>query len=119
MFSLVNSARSENGLEPYGWDDKLNKIARLKAEDMAKSGNISHVSETYGTPFQMLKSLYAPYKNASENISTSASVYSAHASIMARPQNRANVFARYDKMGVGVVRSENYGEIIVQLFVRE
>ncbi|MDR1067045.1 MAG: CAP domain-containing protein [Clostridiales bacterium] len=119
MFSLVNASRAEHGLTPYEWDGELNAIARLKAEDIANSENISHVSEKYGTPFKMLKSMYAPYKSASENIVAGESAYYAHAAMMSKPQNRANILARYDKMGVGVAKSELHGEVIVQMFVRD
>lgn len=120
LFALVNADRSENKLPPYAWDEKLNKVAQIKAEDMVKNKYFGHSSETYGTPFQMLKGLKIAYKSASENLAGNNSVQNAHIKIMSHPANRTNIInTRFTKMGVGIANSEEYGKIIVQLFIQE
>ncbi|PIC64013.1 hypothetical protein CSV79_08825 [Sporosarcina sp. P13] len=49
-------------------DPALNRIARAKAEDMAKNGKISHTSPTYGTTEGLLKTFDYKYKEYGENI---------------------------------------------------
>lgn len=120
-FTIANRARKENGLTLFEWDEKLNALAQLKAEDMHKNGYFGHYSPVYGTPFAMLKQVggYA-YKTASENVAGSISVESAMASIMASPSHRSNILnSRFNKMGVGIVDDDKYGKIVVQLFIEE
>ena len=53
--SLTNSERKAAGLGSLTLDSQLSKLARMKAEDMAKNGYFSHTSPTYGLAFNMMK----------------------------------------------------------------
>lgn len=120
LFALTCAERSANGLPAFAWDERLNKVAQVKAADMILHGYFGHDSPGYGTPFQMLKKLDVPYKSASENIVAASSVDSAHYAVMNRPAYRAGVLnAHFGKMGVGVANSEEYGKIVVQIFIQE
>lgn len=120
IFSLTNRARLENELTPFIWDENLNNIARLKAEDMEKHNYFGHHSITYGTPFKMLRDMGVVYRGASENIIGNSDLESAHEMVMASPAHRGNILSpRFNKMGIGIVESERYGKIIVQLFIQE
>ncbi len=120
IFNLANKAREENNMEMFEWDEKLNSIAQLKAEDMQKNAYFGHYSKNYGTPFAMLKKLGVSYKTASENVAGSISVQSAMASIMQSPSHRSNILnTRFNKMGVGIVDDADYGKIVVQIFIEE
>lgn len=121
IFSMANKARLENKMQGFVWDEKLNRTAQLKAEDMKANGYFGHYSEIYGTPFAMLKQTGGfSYKTASENIAGSISVESAMASIMSSPSHRSNILnSRFNKMGVGIVDDAKYGKIVVQMFIEE
>lgn len=120
LFDLANKARLEGGLKPFEWDERLNEIALLKAKDIAEGKYFGHFSPKYGTPFKMLKNMGIEYNSASENIAGGKDIDKAHSSIMASPSHRGNILnRRFNKMGVGICESKEYGYIMVQLFVEE
>ncbi len=120
LFSLANNERIENGLSPYKWDEKLNEAAQLKADDMAKNNYLSHYSESYGTPFKMLKEQDIRFMLASENIGINTTITSAHSAFLDNAFNRFNILNKsYTKMGVGIANSQEYGKIVVEIFIRE
>lgn len=105
ILNLVNRQRSAQGLKSLSLDSALNNAATLKAQDMADKGYFDHTSPTYGTPFQMLKSLGISYRSAGENIAkgqkTPEAVMNAW---MNSSGHRANILnSSYGKLGVGYV----------------
>ena len=54
---LVNEIRKQNSLKELTYDWQLSRVARIKSEDMRDNKYFSHTSPTYGTPFQMIKTL--------------------------------------------------------------
>ena len=66
MAKLINQARSEAGLSPLVVDSTLSGLARIKAQDMASNGYLSHKSPTYGSLNDMLKA--AGVSCAAENL---------------------------------------------------
>jgi uncharacterized protein YkwD len=48
VFELVNEKRTENGLEPLTWDDRLSSAARHHLVEMAVLGYFTHESPTPG-----------------------------------------------------------------------
>lgn len=105
VLQLVNAERSKVGLQPLsGGYSELNKSARLKATDMAKTGQMSHQSPTLGSPFDLMRSVGVTYKSAGENIAmgqkTPAEVMKAW---MNSPGHKANILNRsYTHLGVGI-----------------
>ena len=61
VFNLINKQRTNNGLTALKIDEEVQKVARIKAEDMVTNNYFSHQSPTYGSPFDMLKSLKISY----------------------------------------------------------
>ena len=53
--ALVNKERAKSGLQPLKMDWELQRIARVKACDMANKNYFSHDSPTYGSPFDMME----------------------------------------------------------------
>ncbi|MDR1642532.1 MAG: CAP domain-containing protein [Clostridiales bacterium] len=122
FFGLVNEARIKEGLEPYTWDERLNKVAKLKANDMIKNKYFNHSSPEYGTPFIMLKNLGILYKTASENIAKDTSPESAFQKMMDSLPHRSNLTsARFNKMGVASSDEPNEEgkTLMVQIFIEE
>lgn len=117
MLSLVNQARSKAGSKPLHIDASLSKLARMKAQDMVNKGYFSHTSPTYGTPYEMLKAYGVHYSYAGENLAGAATVQSAHDNLMDSPGHRDNLLNQdFTRVGIGVVSSEAYGRIYVQIF---
>ena len=118
LLNLINTEREKNNLPALIIDENLQNIARLKAEDLVKSNYFSHISPTYGTPFEMLKNNSIEYKTASENIAGNSSLEDAVSSWMNSNSHKENILSNYfNYTGVAVVDSIAYGKIIVQLFV--
>jgi uncharacterized YkwD family protein len=117
MLSLVNVARAKAGSGPLQIDASLAKLARMKAQDMVNKGYFSHTSPIYGSPYEMLKSYGVNYSFAGENLAGAASVQRAHDNLMDSPGHRDNILNQnFTRVGIGVVSSEAYGRIYVQIF---
>lgn len=110
VIRLVNEVRTRNGLNTLTADGSLCRFARLKSQDMRDNRYFSHDSPTYGTPFQMMKSLGVTYRTAGENI---AYGYTSPQSVMDGWMNseghRANILnPSYTRIGVGYVADGHY-----------
>lgn len=64
VFNLINTQRTNNGLSPLKVDNEVQRVARIKAQDMVANNYFAHESPTYGTPFQMLQNFKISYKTA-------------------------------------------------------
>ena len=118
LFILINSEREKNNLPKFEIDEKLQNVAKLKAEDLVKNNYFSHISPTYGTPYEMLKSYNISYKTGSENIAGNSSIQSAFESFMQSEPHKNNILSNeYNYTGIAVVDSIAYGKIIVEFFI--
>lgn len=118
LLSLINNERKKNNLPDFQIDENLQNVARLKAEDLVQNNYFSHISPTYGTPFEMLKSNNIKYKTASENIAGNSSLSDAVNSWLSSESHKNNILSNdYNYTGIAVVDSIAYGKIIVELFV--
>lgn len=118
VFDLINKQRTNNDLKALVVDEELQRVARIKAQDMVNNNYFSHNSPTYGTPFQMLKSFNISYKTAAENIAGNSTNSGAVSSWMNSSGHKANILnSSYNYTGIGVVSSSKYGRVFVQLFV--
>ena len=118
VLSIVNSERSQAGLGNLSLDSQLNKLAQMKAEDMAENGYFSHTSPTYGSAFDMMNQYGFSYRTAGENIAkgqkTASSVMSAW---MNSQGHRANILGSgYTKLGVGYAVDSGGTAYWVQMF---
>jgi len=118
VFDLINQQRANNGLSVLKVDSEVQRVARIKAQDMVNSNYFSHNSPTYGSPFDMLKSFKVSYKTAGENIAGNSSNSAAVTAWMNSPGHKANILnSSYNYTGIGVVSSPTYGKIYVQMFI--
>lgn len=109
MLSYVNAERAKENLAPLALDTSLSNGAYLKSKDMAENNYFSHTSPTYGSPFDMMKSLGITYRMAGENIAKHFSVKGAHDAFMNSSGHRANIMkAEYKKVGFGFVQEGSY-----------
>lgn len=118
VFNLINQQRTNNGLSDLKVDSKVQRVARIKAEDMVTNNYFSHTSPTYGSPFDMLKSFKISYKTAGENIVANSSNSGAVNAWMNSSGHKANILnSSFNYTGIGVVNSSKYGKIFVQMFI--
>lgn len=118
ILNLVNEARKNAGLFELKADSEIMKVAEVKAQDMEDNNYFSHTSPTYGSPFDMLKSFGVSYKSAGENIAGHSTAKNAFEAWMDSPGHRANILnSSYNYTGIGVVESDRYGKMLVQMFV--
>ena len=107
---LVNEIRVEQGLKPLTANWELSRVARYKSQDMMDNRYFSHISPTYGTPFQMIRAFGLSFRTAGENIAygqrTPQAVVNAW---MNSSGHRANILnSSYTQIGVGYVAAGNY-----------
>ena len=110
VVELVNQQRAAYGLQPLTISAELCQKARMKSQDMAQNRYFDHNSPTYGSPFDMMRSLGISYRTAGENI---AMGYSTPQAVMQGWMNseghRANILnASFTTIGVGYVANGNY-----------
>jgi len=118
MLELVNKARAEAGVAPLQFDAELQKVARLKAEDMVKNNYFSHNSPTYGSPFDMMRQFNISFKTAGENIAGNQTVEGAFKAWMGSEGHKKNILnGNFNYTGIGIVQSKTYGYIFVQQFI--
>ena len=72
-FNLINQQRNNNGLASLKIDAEVQRVARIKAQDLVDNNYFAHESPTYGTPFNMLKNFGISYKSAGENLAGNSS----------------------------------------------
>ena len=118
ILELINTERTNNGLNPLQIDDDLQNIVRIKAQDMIDNDYFAHESPTYGSPFEMMKSNGITYKTAGENIAGNSDNKKAVEAWMNSESHRNNILNNsYNYTGVAVVSSSKYGKIFVQMFI--
>ncbi len=118
VFQLINKQRTNNGLQALKIDNEVQRVARIKAEDMVANNYFSHTSPTYGSPFDMLRSFKISYKSAGENIAANSSNSGAVNAWMNSSGHKANILnSNFNYTGIGVVSSSKYGKIFVQIFI--
>ena len=118
VFDLINKQRTQNGLSSLKENSELQRVARIKAQDMVNNNYFSHTSPTYGSPFDMMKSFKISYNTAGENIAGNSSNSSAVTAWMNSPGHRANILnGSFNQTGIGVVTGSKYGKIYVQMFI--
>lgn len=117
-FNLINKQRANNGLPALKIDAEVQRVARIKAQDMVNNNYFDHNSPTYGTPFNMLKNFGISYKTAGENIAGNSSNSAAVNAWMNSSGHRANILnGNYNYTGISVVSSPKYGKVYVQMFI--
>lgn len=118
LLSIINEERAKNNLPHLEIDENLQNVAKLKANDLVQNNYFSHISPTYGTPFEMLKSNNISYKTASENIAGNSDVKAAFDAWISSDSHKSNILSNeYNYTGIAVVDSIAYGKVIVELFV--
>ena len=118
VFDLINKQRTANGLSALKVDSQVQRVAKIKAQDMVTNSYFSHNSPTYGTPFEMLQNFKIMYKTAGENIAGNSSNNGAVNAWMNSSGHKANILnSSFNYTGIGIVSSPKYGKVYVQMFI--
>ena len=118
VFNLINQQRENNGLQALKVDEEVQRVARIKAQDMVNNNYFSHISPTYGSPFDMLSSFKVSYRTAGENIAGNSSNSAAVTAWMNSSGHKTNILnSNFNYTGIGVVTGSKYGKIYVQMFI--
>ena len=118
VFNLINQQRSQNGLSPLKIDYEVQRVARIKAQDMVNNNYFSHTSPTYGSPFNMRNNFKVSYRTAGENIAGNSSNSAAVTAWMNSSGHKANILnSSFNYTGIGVINGSKYGKIYVQMFI--
>ncbi len=118
ILNLINKERKQNGLDELQAYSGLQRVAKLKAEDIVNNKYFSHTSPTFGSTFEMLKQEGVRYKCAGENLAGNETSVKAVNAWMNSPAHRDNILdIDYEYTGICVIDSEIYGKVYVQLFM--
>jgi len=118
MLNLVNGERQKQGLKPLVPHAGLTELARKKSRDMIQNNYFSHISPTYGSPFDMMRAAGISYRTAGENIAGASTVERAHLALMNSDGHRRNILnPAYTHVGIGIIRGGAYGLMITQMFI--
>lgn len=120
VIRLVNIQRSNAGLAKLSTNWQLSRVARYKSQDMINKNYFSHISPTYGSPFNMMETFGLKFSSAGENIAmgqqTPAAVVN---SWMNSPGHRANILnPSYSQIGVGLAKNKNGTCYWTQMFIK-
>ncbi len=120
LLTLINNERAKGGLPPLRADMELMRVARTKANDMVQNNYFSHYSPTYGSPFDMMRQFGIAFRAAAENIAGNSTIQGAVSAWMKSSGHKANIMnASYNYTGIGIARSNKYGYIFVQMFIKK
>ncbi len=112
LLDLTNKDRQQNGAGPLSLNDKLDKAAADKANDMFLENYWAHNSPSGKTPWVFIKNEGYEYVFAGENLARgfadSKSVVDAW---MASPEHRVNMLSKnYNEVGFAVKNGKLLGE---------
>lgn len=119
VIALVNQERTSRGLSALTENTKLTNVATLKSQDMINNSYFSHISPTYGSPFDMMKQFGITYRAAGENIAygqrTPTEVMNGW---MNSSGHRANILnTSFTQIGVGIAKAANGQIYWTQMFI--
>lgn len=115
---LINEYREQNGLTKLKPIANLQKVAKLKAEDLVNNNYFAHNSPKLGTPFELMESQGVEYKIAGENLAGNITAKKAVEAWINSKSHRENILEeKFDYTGICVIDSEVYGKIFVQVFI--
>ncbi len=120
VVDLLNKEREKTGLSKLVISENLNKIAGLKAIDLATNNYFLHTSESYGTPFEMMQNFGITYNSAGENIAQNEDVLKAVTNWTKDTSNSKNILnPNFENVGIGIHKDKDYGFAVVAMFTED
>jgi uncharacterized protein YkwD/uncharacterized membrane protein required for colicin V production len=120
MVTLVNRARTEQGLHPLAVDPELTAVSRAHSEEMFRFGYFAHTSPVTGSNSgDRLNAAGVRYVAAGENLAYAPSVRTAHLRLLNSRDHYAIIMnPNFTRIGIGIIRADNRGLMITQTFAR-
>ena len=118
VYNLINEYRKENKLSNLKLRADLNKLAKIKANDLAKGYYFEHTSPKYGSIFDMMKENNIYYSVAGENLAGNISSEKAVTSWINSKTHKDNILTDYTYTGISVIEDNIYGKVFVQIFLK-
>ncbi|MDD4352122.1 MAG: CAP domain-containing protein [Candidatus Gracilibacteria bacterium] len=116
MLNFINKERRAYKLNELSLDDELNKLAASYAQEVASSGNFSHISLT-GENANQRRVNFGILTPVGENLAQAGSIEEAHYLLMRSATHRANILdPRWERAGIGLALNQAGFLIIVQEF---
>lgn len=117
MINSVNKERIKLGLLPLVTDISLREIGRIHSADMFSNGYFAHNSADGKDVGDRAKDINYDFQVIGENLAYAPVLELAHQGLMNSPGHRANILGEdYQKIGIGIAKSEEYGLMITQVF---
>lgn len=121
VIKLVNESRRAQGLSELVENEKLDKIAQDKANDMVRNNYFAHTSPVGINPWYWFEKESYDYRYAGENLAINfLSVETQHKAWMDSATHRKNILnPKYQEIGVAIAAGEINGQtsiIAVQEF---
>lgn len=118
MFDQVNMERQKLGIAPLQWEPTLNKLARMKSQDMVDKGYFAHKSPTYGSAVNMMAQAGLQLQTAGENLAVANRIETAQGMLMDSQAHRNNILnGNFTHVGIGVVKTASGGVMVTQMFI--
>jgi uncharacterized protein YkwD len=118
LLSLINQARADRryraetsgAAPPLRWNEAAAAVAQRHAEEMARDGRLSHLSDDGEDLGARLHAAGIVWRRVGENVAMAPTIAQAEAMLMAeppfQPNHRANILdRRFTEVGIGVVAS--------------
>lgn len=116
VFSLLNQARLEAGVDPLSWSEGLVDIGEEHAMEMYVDGYFAHWSPATGDVGDRLQADGFRYRLAGENLALAATPGLVHEGLMASQGHRENIErAEFVRVGIAAVEGP-LGLMVVQVF---
>ena len=119
LLDAVNAERAKAGVAPLTLDDRLNKSAQVKADDMVATSDLDHVDANGKHGYEYAMEYNHDCKIPSENISTSTLDYRNTSAVVdgwmnSKPHHDAMLNPSYSTTGFGIVWGDKM--VVVQHF---
>jgi len=121
LFVLVNRDRAAAGLPALSRDARLQEIARNHSREMARTGDVVHVSDKSGGAVDRVRAAQvspAP-RTLAENVGRAFSTVEVEHGFMGSPGHRANILnPDMTHVGIGVAVGQAEGGVVPLLFTQ-
>ncbi len=121
IYELLNAERESRGLNALELSPELSELARAHSRDMARMGNLSHLSSSGKSLGGRLMDAGFFYDRGGENVVFSETFAPdfIHKTLMDSPRHKTEILRpEYDRIGIGVVYEPDKGYYLTQDFVR-
>ncbi|HEX3596029.1 MAG TPA: CAP domain-containing protein [Polyangiaceae bacterium] len=115
--TMINGARSREGLGLLASSDDLDRAAQEHATAMLRARQLAHDAGD-GGPLERLHAHGIPASIAGENVAHESTLVRAHRALWTSPSHRSNLLdARFGELGVGIARDPDGSLWVCEIFV--